>query len=139
MHGQVFHLAAVFSSSDSRAPAAFCEGIGQLGAHHVCGVHPAIFVMFKVTIHRTPGFVVGEIVNRVGFRAIGHARQNTRQSERDETGIVAFAETAPLGILHGVENLLQIARTGEIAIILEAEHVRACRRDERSESRRRNR
>lgn len=95
--------------------------------------------MLKVTIHRTLGFVIGEVIDRVGFRAVGHTRQHTRKSERDETGIVTFAEAAPLGIFDRVENLFQIARTGEIAIVLETEHVRAGSRDEWREGCRRDR
>ncbi|MNX84623.1 hypothetical protein D3C86_1164320 [compost metagenome] len=139
VHGQIFHPAAIFRATDCRAPAAFRKSVGQFGAHDIGGVHPAIFVMLQVAIHRTLGFVIGEIIDWVGFGAIGHARQHTRQSECHETGIVALAEAAPLGIFHRIEDFLQIARTGEIAVILEAEHMRACRRDERCESRRRNR
>ena len=75
----------------------------------------------------------GELIDRRRRLAIGQAGERPRHGQRHEAGILAFAVAAPFGVFDGIEDLLQVAGLGQLRVILEAEHLRVRRRDERRE------
>src|SRR3546814_2182933 len=64
------------------------------------------------------------------------AAEHARRGQADVARILRCAERLPLGVFDGVEDLGQVARTGQFGEVVEAHQLRRGRRQERRVRRR---
>ena len=86
-----------------------------------------IFAFLTTEPNRVVGaihlFFIFEVVDGLGFFAVGKARQRAWKSERDVAGIFALPERFPFGVLGAVENFCQIPRLVQLGITFEVKQI----------------
>ena len=91
MGRQVEHLAARFDPADSHRPTVFLVGAIDVRRHHIGGVHPGVFLA-PVAV----GVLLeGELLDRLGLRAVGQAGQHARHAQRDVAAVDLVAQPLP--------------------------------------------
>ncbi len=127
MDRQILDRTAGFDAADLRAPPESFEGTIDVDGHRIGGIRPRILA--RVT---ACGVLLEiELLDRVGLRAIGQPRQKARHRHADVLGIVRIAQRAPRRIVRSAEDLLQVARIGQLLPGFHAEQRRRRRGDER--------
>src|SRR3546814_1034847 len=63
---------------------------------------------------------VVERLHRIGVGSVGQAAEHARHGQADVARILRCAERLPLGVFDGVEDLGQVARTGQFGEVVEA-------------------
>ena len=128
MAGQAVHQAATLHPADGGAPSIARERVSDARAQRISGVAPQIL---RVVVAGDALFVV-EAIHLLGRLAIRHAHQDVRQRQAHVARVFRHAEAFPPGVLGGVEDLGQIARSVELCVALQVHQIRRCRRHEGS-------
>src|SRR5258708_7122216 len=124
---QVDALAAGLDAADAGTPAPFLERAVDVDRHRIGGIHPGV-VLALVTV----GVLLeGELLDRLGLRAVGQTRQHARHAQSDVDRVVLVAQALPGRIFRRVEHLAEIARIGEFGPGVHAEQSRIGAGEER--------
>ena len=67
---------------------------------------------------------------RVGVGPVGQSAQDVGQAQSDVARVFGLTERAPLGVVHAVEDLGEVAGRGELGEAVQVEQLGARRRDE---------
>ena len=74
-----------------------------------------------------------EFLDGLGVGSVGHSSQHARHDQADKPRILGVAERLPFGVLDRLEDLLQVARLGQLLPVIEPKERGVGRRDERTE------
>ena len=111
MGGQVFDQTTAFNAANGGAPAVAFKGGCQASTQRKGRVDPQVTrVVGAIDVFHEVEAFGGDAI----FGVVGQAAQEARQGHAHITCVFRLAEGLPLGVLHRVEDLGQIARLAQV-------------------------